>query len=150
MAIRVSFEIDRDVRDAIEKYARENGLEFTSSIQDLLIKGIAAAYSGKKYDIELLKNQAHEEYRQILENTSEVHTQVTELAKELKLMHYLLETGWQPNADFVVHKEKIWKKIMGRVKEAIIAVARPFMPKTPDMKQITGNNSQQNKIRRQP
>ena len=148
MAIRVSFEIDRDVRDAIEKYARENGLEFTSSIQDLLIKGIAAAYSGKKYDIELLKNQGNEEYRQILQNTGDINIQVIQLAEELKLMHHLLETGWQPNAEFVVQKEKIWSKIMGRAKKVIIAVARPFMPKAPDAKQITGNNSQQNKFRR--
>ena len=136
MTIRVSLEIERDVRDAIERYARENGLDIGSSMQDLLMKGIAAAYSGKKYDLELLKNQANEEYHQILENTSDIHVQVTALAAELKLMHHLLESGWQPNEGFVVQKRRIWTRVMWRVKEVIIAAARPFMPKAPETKEL--------------
>ena len=147
MAIRVSLEIERDVRDAIERYARENGLDVSSSMQDLLMKGISAAYSGKKYDLELLKNQGNEEYHQILKNTSDIHAQVTELAAELKLMHHLLESGWQPNEKFVVQKREIWTQAMWRVKEVIIAAARPFMPKAPDTKQITEHDYQQKRRR---
>ena len=149
MAIRVSLEIERDMRDAIERYARENGLDVSSSMQDLLMKGIAAAYSGKKYDLELLKNQSNEEYHQILKNANDISAQVTELTAELKLMHHLLETGWQPNDTFVVQKRKIWTQALWRVKKVIVAAARPFMPKSPDTKQITEHDYQQEKRRRQ-
>jgi hypothetical protein len=147
MAIRVSFEIDRDVRDAVEKYARENGLDISSSMQDLLIKGIATVYSGKKYDTELLKNQANEEYRQILENTGELHVQVVQLAEEVRLMQHLLETGWKPNDAFVVEKRETWDQVAHHIKGAIIAVAKPFMPKAPDTKQGAANHSVRKKNR---
>ena len=149
MAIRVSLEIERDVRDVIERYARENGLDTSSSMQALLMKGIASVHAGEKFDIELLKNQANEEYHQILENTNDIHAQVTELAAELKLMHHLLETGWQPNEKFVVQKKDAWTQVLWRVKDMIIAAARPFMPKAPDTKQIAEHNYQQKKFRRQ-
>jgi len=147
MAVRVSFEIDRDVRDAIEKYARENGLDISSSMQDLLIKGIAVAYSGRKYDAELLKNQGHEEYRQILINTGEIHVQVAQLSEEVRLMQHLLETGWKPNEAFVVEKRRIWDQIASHVKKAIIVIAGPFMPKAPDTKQVATNRSTHKKSR---
>jgi hypothetical protein len=147
MAIRVSFEIDRNVRDAIEKYARENGLDVSSSMQDLLVKGIATAYSGKKYDAELLKNQGNEEFRQILENTGEIHVQVAQLTEEVRLMQHLLETGWKPNETFVVENGKILDQIAHHVKKAIITAASPFMPKTPDTKQAGTNHSVQKKSR---
>lgn len=147
MAIRVSFEIDRDVRDAIEKYARENRLDISSSMQDLLIKGIAVAHSGTKYDAELLKNQDHEEYRQILKNTGEIRVQVSQLSEEVRLMQHLLESGWKPNEAFVVEKRKIWDQIASHVKSAIIVAARPFMPKAPDTKQAATNRSAQKKSR---
>ena len=147
MAIRVSFEIDRDVRDAIEKYARENGLDVSYSMQDLLIKGIATAYSGEKYDAELLKNHSNEEYHKILEITGEIHVQITQLTEEVRLMQHLLETGWKPNETFVVEKRKIWGQIAHRVKEVIITVASPFMPKAPDTKQTAANRSVQKKSR---
>ena len=147
MAIRVSFEVDRDVRDAIEKYARENGLDISSSMQDLLVKGIAATSSGKNYDTELLKNQGNEEYRQILKITGEIHVQVTQIAEEVRLMQHLLETGWKPNDAFVVEKRKVWDQVAHRVKGAIIAVASPFMPQAPDTKQAVSNRSVQKKNR---
>jgi len=147
MAIRVSFEIDRDVRDAVEKYARENGLDISSSMQDLLVKGIAAAFSGKQYETELLKNQGNEEYREILKNTSEIQVQVTQIAEEVRLMQHLLETGWQPNDAFVVEKRKIWDQIVHLIKRAAIAVASPFMPRSPDTKQAAVNRFVQKKKR---
>jgi len=149
MAIRVSLEVERDVRDVIERYARENGLDTRSAMHDLLMKGLAVAHSEDIYDFDLLKNQASEDYRHILENTSDIHAQVTELAAELKLMHHLLETGWKPNETFVVQKREGWTHILWRVKKMIIAAARPFMPKAPDTKQVAEHDYQQKKSRRQ-
>ena len=137
MTIRLSFEIDRDIRDAIEKHARESGVDISSAMQDLLIKGIVAENSGKKYDSEQLKLQRNEDYRAIHVDTEEIKEQVGKLAAEVQLMHHLLETGWQPNENFVARKGRTWDLFKSRVMKVIMKVVSVFMPKSSEAKQIT-------------
>jgi hypothetical protein len=137
MAIRLSFEIDRNIRDAIEKHARESGVDTSSAMQDLLIKGISAENSGKKFDSEYLKAQKNEEYHEIYVNIKEIKEQVSELTAEVRLMHHLLESGWKPNETFVARRVRTWDQFKSSAMTVIMKAVSVFMPKSAEAKQIT-------------
>jgi hypothetical protein len=89
MAIRVSFTMDSEMSDLIDKFAKEHGIDRNRAILELIDSGFAHVTGGQP--VVLNHKRSFEEYQEILTNITEVKQSLKNLSEEVQLIHHVID-----------------------------------------------------------
>lgn len=106
MAIRVSFTIDSEMMDLIDKFAKEHGLDRNRAILELIDSGFIHVSGG--HPVILNQKRSFEEYHEILANLDEMKKSLTNLTEEVQLMHHIVDVEWGREMRPVPFQSKRW------------------------------------------
>ncbi|GEM_PF-226643 len=104
--IRASFEMDKEMRDQIDKYAREQGITRGNAILNLITEGCFCLSKGEP--IEVTNQHVFEEYKEIRRNIADLKKELTELREEVSLMHHIIEVEWGDPMHNVPYQSRRW------------------------------------------
>ncbi|NYT08166.1 MAG: type II secretion system protein E [Methanomicrobiales archaeon] len=92
MAIRVSFTMDSEMSDLIDKFAKEHGLDRNRAILELIDSGFTHVTGG--HPVSLNHKRSFEEYKEILGSISEMKQSLKDLSEEVQLIHHIIDVEW--------------------------------------------------------
>ncbi|MBN1166646.1 MAG: type II secretion system protein E [Methanospirillaceae archaeon] len=104
--IRASFEMDKEMRDQIDKFAHREGLTRNGAINSLISIGLTSRSEGEPV---VVTNQfVFEEYKEIKEEIRDVKQGLIELHEEIRLVHHIIETETKKMSPPVPYQNRKW------------------------------------------
>lgn len=108
MVMRLSFSLDPELVDMIDQYAKKRVLKREMAILELIEAGITHIREGGTIKIEQCRT--FEEFSQIKKNMEELTAVVSELQKEVHLIHHTIEKEWINESSVVPYQSNKWWK----------------------------------------
>ena len=109
MAMRLSFTLDPETVELIDQYAKNRSIKREKAVLELLEAGFA--YSEKAGEIKIEKKHSFEEYAAIRKDIEEIKARISDLTKEVKLVHHTLEDERNKETAIVPFQTKNWWEI---------------------------------------
>jgi len=106
MAIRVSFTIDSEMMDLIDKFAKEHGLDRNRAILDLIDSGFSHITGG--HPVSLNQKRSFEEYQELLAALEEMKISLKNLSEEVQLIHHIIDVEWGREMRPIPFQTKRW------------------------------------------
>lgn len=108
MPMRVSFTLDPETMDHIDKFAKENGIDRNRAILEAIENGLEKISEGGT--INLNHHHSFEEYNEIRKELKEVKEKVNDLTEEVRLIHHIIDVEWGREMRAVPYQSKRWWK----------------------------------------
>ncbi len=106
MAMRVSFTLDSETMDIIDKFAKEHGIDRNRAILEFIENGYEHLSDGRT--INLNQQRAFEEYNELKMAIEEVQKNLVSLADEVRLVHHTIDVEWGKEMRGVPYQTKKW------------------------------------------
>jgi len=106
MPMRVSFTLDPETMDHIDKFAKEHGIERNRAILEFIENGYEKLTEGGT--IKLNQQRAFEEYNTIRKNLQEIKQKMNDLTEEVRLIHHTIDVEWGREMRAVPYQSKRW------------------------------------------
>jgi hypothetical protein len=106
MAIRVSFTMDPEMMDLIDKFAKEHGVDRNRAILELIDSGFSHVTGG--HPVTLNHKRSFEEYQEILAGLAEMKNSLKNLTEEVQLIHHIVDVEWGREMRPVPFQTKRW------------------------------------------
>ena len=106
MAIRISFTMDPEMMDLIDKFAKEHGVDRNRAILELIDSGFSHVTGG--HPVSLNHKRSFEEYQEILAGLTEMKNSLKNLAEEVQLIHHIVDVEWGREMRPVPFQTKRW------------------------------------------
>ena len=106
MAIRVSFTMDPEMMDLIDKFAKEQGVDRNRAILELIDSGFSHVTGG--HPVTMNHKRSFEEYQEILAGLAEMKNSLKNLAEEVQLIHHIVDVEWGREMRPVPFQTKRW------------------------------------------
>jgi len=106
MAIRVSFTMDPEMMDLIDKFAKEQGVDRNRAILELIDSGFSHVTGG--HPVTMNHKRSFEEYQEILAGLAEMKNSLKNLAEEVQLIHHIVDIEWGREMRPVPFQTKRW------------------------------------------
>ncbi|MGB4280149.1 MAG: type II secretion system protein E [Methanoculleus sp.] len=111
MVMRCSFALDPDLMEQIDQFAREHSLDRNEAILELIEAGLSCKDAG---EAPVRQPRSFEEFNRLQQELEEVKNALTELKKEVRLVHHTIETDWNRETKGVPfqtkHPWEFWRK----------------------------------------
>ena len=109
MAMRLSFTLDPETVEMIDQYAKNRSIKREKAVLELLETGLA--YFEKGGEIKIEKTHSFEEYATIRKELEDIKTLVSDLQKEVKLVHHTIENESNKETGIIPFQTKSWWEI---------------------------------------
>ncbi len=106
MTMRVSLTMDTETMDAIDKYAKEHGIDRNRAILELLESGYANITGEHPYTLN--QKRSFEEYHELRTAMEKVQQSLENLAGEVQLIHHIMEVEWDREMKPVPFQSRKW------------------------------------------
>jgi len=106
MAIRISFTIDPEMMDLIDKFAKEHGIDRNHAILDLIESGFS--HIGGDHPTALNQRWAFEEYQELKATMDKMRESLENLAGEVQLIHHIIDVEWGREMRPVPYQSRRW------------------------------------------
>ncbi|RQD84304.1 MAG: type II secretion system protein E [Methanocalculus sp. MSAO_Arc2] len=109
MSVRMSFTLESDLADQIETFAREKRIERNEAILRLIEAGIEK-YAEDDAFSPPRRERSFEEAKVIVRSLEDLKTTVSDLKKEVRVVHHILDLEWQNTPkQQPVHERRWWE-----------------------------------------
>jgi metal-responsive CopG/Arc/MetJ family transcriptional regulator len=109
MVMRLSFSLDPELVDMIDQYAKERSVRREKAILELIEAGITHIREGGTIKIEQCRS--FEEIDEVKGDIKMLIGAVTELQKEIRLIHHTFEKEWATESSPVPFQSNKWWRI---------------------------------------
>jgi hypothetical protein len=106
MAMRVSFTLDTETMDLIDKFAKEHGIDRNRDILEFIENGYARLNEGGTIDLN--QHRGFEEFRELKAGIEEIKTALQGLTEEMRLIHHTIDIEWGREMRGVPYQTKRW------------------------------------------
>lgn len=106
MAMRLSFTIEPETSDMIDRYAKERGIKREKAVLELIEAGIAHMHEGGEINLE--KRRTFEEIDVIKKEILGMSSIISEIKKEVGLIHHIIDNDLRPQLSAVPYQSKKW------------------------------------------
>ena len=106
MVMRISFTLDPELVDMIDQYAKTRTLKREKAVLELIEAGITHFKEGGVIDID--RCRTFEELDQIITGMEKMGRSLSELKKEVRLMHHTIEKEWNKESSIVPFQASRW------------------------------------------
>lgn len=97
MSIRLSFTLESDLADQIDSFAREKRIERNEAILRLIEAGIEKYEEDDEFNPPP-RERSFEEVKDIARSLDNLTATVSDLKKEVRVVHHILDLEWQREA----------------------------------------------------
>ncbi len=106
MAVRISFTMDTETMDLIDKFAKDHGIDRNRAILELIESGYTHITGG--HPVMLNQKRSFEEYHELNMAMKEMQTSLLNLTEEIQLIHHIIDTEMGKETKPVPYQTKKW------------------------------------------
>jgi chromosome segregation ATPase len=108
MPMRVSFTLDSETMDVIDKFAKEHGIDRNRAILEFIENGYEKLTEGGT--INLNQQRSFEEYNELRKDLQQVNQKLNDLSEEVRLIHHTIDVEWGREMRAVPYQsKKLWE-----------------------------------------
>lgn len=107
MSTRISFTLENDLVEQIERFAQEKRIDRNEAILRLIEAGVVK-YSEDESFVPVQQERGFEEVKVIKRSIDDLTVTVRDLKKEIRVVHHILDFEWQKEPRHIPHKKRKW------------------------------------------
>jgi len=109
MSTRISFTLESELTEQIERFAQEKRIDRNEAILRLIEAGVVK-YSEDESFVPVKQERGFEEMKVIKRSIDDLTVTVSDLKKEIRVVHHILDFEWQKEPRYIPqHKRKWWE-----------------------------------------
>ena len=107
MSTRISFTLESDLAEEIERFAQEKRVDRNEAILRLIEAGIVK-YSEDESFVPVQQERNFEEVKMIKRSIDDLTITLSDLKKEIRVVHHILDFEWQKEPRQIPYKTRRW------------------------------------------